>query len=81
MSERYYDMGTAARALNMGRNKLFSRLRQEHILMYNNLPYQVYIDRHYFRVVAQYVKIIGRDNLKTEISDRGIKFLKKVLYD
>lgn len=35
----------------MGRNNLFEFLRNEKILMSNNVPFQIYVDRGYFRVI------------------------------
>lgn len=40
-----------AKTLGFGRNKFFKRLRDDDILMSNNLPYQKYIDRNYFTVI------------------------------
>lgn len=40
-----------AKTLGFGRNKFFKRLRDDSILMKNNLPYQKYIDRGYFTVI------------------------------
>jgi phage antirepressor YoqD-like protein len=47
------DMSTVAKVLDLGigRNKLFAFLRAEKILMHNNIPYQQFIDRGYFRVI------------------------------
>jgi anti-repressor protein len=40
-----------ARIIRWGRNKLIARLRDDGILMANNLPYQAYMDRGYFKVI------------------------------
>ena len=55
ISSNLIDMGKMAKLLkdkdiNIGRNKLFSWLRQQGILMKNNIPYQRYIDAGYFEV-------------------------------
>lgn len=42
-----------AKTLGYGRNKFFKQLREDSILMGNNLPYQKYIDREYFTVIEQ----------------------------
>lgn len=34
----------------MGRNNLFKKLREEHILMKDNTPYQEYVNRGYFKI-------------------------------
>lgn len=46
-------IGEFGKAIGIGQNKLFSRLRDDKILMENNLPYQRYIDAEYFVVVEQ----------------------------
>lgn len=81
MTARYYEMSEAAKILNagIGRNKLFKLLREKRILTGKNLPYQQYIDRGYFRVIQQPVKWIDHPNLKTEVSEKGIDFLKKFI--
>lgn len=50
-------IGDAAKVLNMGvgRNRLFEILRNHKIFQNNNVPYQKYIDRGYFRVIEQRV--------------------------
>jgi anti-repressor protein len=45
------DMARMARLIGWGRNTLFEALRADKILMSNNLPYQAYMDRRYFRVI------------------------------
>lgn len=42
-----------AKTLGYGRNRFFKRLRDDAILMSNNLPYQKYLDREYFTVVER----------------------------
>lgn len=66
----------------IGRNNLFKILREERILQPNNIPYQEYIDRGYFRVVEQrYDKPYGEVgiNIKTLVFQKGIDFIRKVL--
>lgn len=43
-------MGDTAKALGIGRNTLFSILREESILMETNIPYQRYINAGWFEV-------------------------------
>ena len=64
-------IGDAAKVLDMGvgQNKLFSVLRREQILQDNNIPYQIYIDRGYFRVVEQKFVVKG----ETRISIRRVR--------
>lgn len=66
----------------IGRNNLFKILREEKILQPNNIPYQEYIDREYFRVVEQrYDKPYGEVgiNIKTLVFQKGIDFIRKLL--
>lgn len=46
-------MAKAAKSLGTGRTRLFKFLKGRGVLMRNNLPYQSYIDRGYFRVVQK----------------------------
>ena len=77
-------MANVAKVLDMGigRNKLFSILRDENILQHDNIPYQEYIDREYFRVVEQkYDKPYGEIgiNIKTLVFQKGIDYIRKLL--
>ena len=51
-SKSAIDMGQVAKVLDkdIGRNKLFEILRNKKILQKDNIPFQTYIDRGYFRV-------------------------------
>lgn len=51
-SEGTISVGAMAKLIGMGRNTLFKRLRDDGVLMKGNIPYQKYIDRGYFRLVA-----------------------------
>lgn len=66
----------------MGRNNLFKFLRGNKVLMDNNLPYQEYIDRGYFRVIEQ--KWTGKDGMpqisyKTLVYQKGLDFIRKTI--
>lgn len=55
-SSNLIDMGKMAKLLkdehiNIGRNRLFKWLREEGILMSNDIPYQRYINGGYFKVI------------------------------
>lgn len=55
-SSNLIDMGKMAKLLkdehiNIGRNRLFKWLREEGVLMSNNIPYQRYINGGYFKVI------------------------------
>lgn len=77
------DIGTAAKVLKIpgiGRNNLFERLRREKILMANNLPYQEYIDRGYFRVIEQtYTPPGGSPKVKTKtlVYQKGLDYIRR----
>jgi prophage antirepressor-like protein len=70
-------MGEAAKALGWGRNMLFSILRNDHILMSNNVPYQEYINRDYFRVRTVTIEIGDHTEMKTQtlVTSKGLNWL------
>lgn len=79
------DLGQAAKVLaipGFGRNNLFELLRQSGVLMNDNLPYQTYVDRGYFRVIeSSYTKPDGSThvNLKTVVYQRGLDAIRKIV--
>lgn len=77
-------MDRVAKVLDMGigRNKLFELLRDKKILDRNNIPYQTYVDRGYFRVVEQkYTKPTGETvvTTKTLVYQRGVDYIRKIV--
>lgn len=77
-------IGDCAKVLNMGvgRNSLFDFLREKHVLMYNNIPYQSYQDLGWFRVIEQkFTKPNGDTciNLKTVVYQKGVDGIRKLL--
>ena len=58
----------------MGRNNLFEFLRNEKILMSNNVPFQIYVDRGYFRVIEQKYMKNGEPcmNIKTLVYQKEL---------
>ena len=76
-------IGDVAKILNMGigRNKLFEFLRNQHILMHNNHPYQKFIDAGYFRVIEQKYEVNGevRISIKTLVFQKGVDLIRKKL--
>ena len=83
-SKSAIDMGQVAKVLDkdIGRNKLFEILRNKKILQKDNIPFQTYIDRGYFRVIeVKYTKPDGSTNisLKTLVYQKGVSFINKVL--
>ena len=75
------DMAETAKVLNMGvgRNTIFKILRQQRVLNRNNIPYQEYIDRGYFRCIeSKYTKADGTNcvNIKTVVFQKGADFIR-----
>lgn len=84
-SKTAISMGDVAKVLGikgMGRNKLYEFLRNKKILMYDNTPYQVYINRGYFRVVESEVKKKNGEievRTKTLVYQKGVDFIRRLL--
>ena len=81
-SKGCYDVGTFSKVINtkennLGRNNLFKWLRENKLLMSNNIPYQQYMD--YFKVISVENKFTGRVDNKTLITTKGIKYIYKKL--
>ena len=77
------DMKECAKILNMGigRNRLFEFLRSRAILDRKNLPYQIFIDKGYFRTVeTSYTKPDGTNciNIKTVVYQKGMDYIRKI---
>jgi anti-repressor protein len=79
------NMNQAAKILGIGRNKLFQILREYSILEEDNTPYQAYIDRELFDVVAKQVLPSYSKKKKYEpvtlVTDKGLVFLHKFLLE
>lgn len=80
------DMNRAAKLIyeetRLGRNKLFKLLREKGILMKDNIPYQEYIDKGYFRTIEQkYTKPDGTTHIyiKTLVYQKGLEFIRKIV--
>jgi prophage antirepressor-like protein len=75
------EMGHVAKVLaikGVGRNRLFSLLRNKKILDGNNIPYQQYVDIGYFRVLEQKYSVPSGEtkiNIKTMVFQKGIDFI------
>lgn len=77
-------MDQVAKVLDMGigRTKLFALLREKKVFDRNNIPYQEFVDRGYFRVVEQkYTKPNGDTNIniKTLVYQRGVDYIRKLV--
>lgn len=74
-------MAVAAKSLGTGRDRLFKFLRDQRILMSNNLPYQQYLDRGYFRVIEKVIIMGGDEVIKpqTLVTAKGVDYIAKLL--
>lgn len=77
-------MAEVAKVLDydMGRNKLFSLLRNKKVLDKLNVPYQRFVDAGYFRVIeTKYTKPNGdvSVNIKTLVLQKGVDYIRKIL--
>ena len=78
------DMALCAKTLNIGigRNRLFDFLRTRLVLDRNNIPYQKFIDRGYFRTIEQkYTKPDGTTciNIKTVVYQKGMEYIRNLI--
>lgn len=83
-SKTAISLGEAAKVLaipGIGRNKLFEILREKNVLMKDNVPYQCFVDRGYFRVLEQHYTKNGEPciNVKTLVYQRGLDYIRKVV--
>lgn len=84
-SDTTAEIGTVAKILNfksVGRNTLFNILRNQGILQRDNMPFQTYVDRGYFRVVESKWNAPNGDvkvNYKTVVYQKGVKYISKIL--
>ena len=78
-------MGEVARILHkdfdIGRSRLFAFLRDQGVLMKDNLPKQTYMNRGYFRVVEKTHELEGVTNIyrQTLVYQKGIAFIIRLL--
>ncbi|WP_171983651.1 phage antirepressor KilAC domain-containing protein [Clostridium beijerinckii] len=75
------EMGHVAKVLGikrMGRNRLFSLLRDKKVLDKNNIPYQQFVDSGYFRILEQKYTVPSGEtkiNIKTMVFQKGVDFI------
>jgi len=74
-------VGVVAKALGIGRNKLFELLRNEKILMSNNVPYQEFIDRGYFEVIEKPIAMgnVVINKAQTYVTPKGVDYIGRLL--
>ncbi len=86
-SKTAIEMASVAKTLGIpgiGRNKLFTFLREIQVLQQNNIPYQTFVDRGYFRVIEQrFNKANGEVSisLKTLVYQRGVDYIRRKLIE
>lgn len=80
-AENAQSMGVVAKALGIGPNKLFRFLRDQRILLNNNVPYQEFMKRGYFRVVEKTIQMGDREkNIpQTLVTSKGVDYIAKLL--
>lgn len=84
-SKDVIDIGQVAKVLavpGIGRNKLFTILKDRRILMSSNVPYQKYIDRGYFKLIEQKFTTPNgetRVSVKTVVYQKGVDAIRKLL--
>ena len=82
-TESLVSMGDVAKTLDIGigRNKLYKFLRDKKVLMSDNIPYQLYVDRGYFKVVESYY-MVGENKViakTTYVKQKGVDYIRKLL--
>lgn len=83
-TESLLSMGDTAKLINkkgIGRNNLYKILKARKILMADNIPYQQYIERGYFKVVESYYmagdnKVIAKT---TYVKQKGVDYIRKLV--
>jgi anti-repressor protein len=80
------DFGRVAKVLNftgIGRNNLLTFLRNSKILMPDNIPYQEYVDRGYFKLIERRYECDGETHvgLTTAVYQTGIRFIRRKLME
>jgi phage antirepressor YoqD-like protein len=77
------DIGTVSKVLDLGfgRTTLFQKLRENGILMSQNVPYQKYMDNGWFRTIeTKYTKPDGGVHIyiKTLVLQKGVDGIRKL---
>jgi phage antirepressor YoqD-like protein len=82
-SESGTDLGTVSQILSLGygRNTLFKKLRDIKVLKPDNIPYQEFINRGYFKVIEEPYQVHGATfiGFKTLVLQRGLEYIKKAV--
>jgi anti-repressor protein len=73
--ENAVSIGDYGKAIGIGQNKLFSKLRDLKILNDSNIPYQKFIDAGYFKVIEWILEKKNQAKFKTLITGKGQLYL------
>ena len=70
-----------AKVLGTGRTRLCKFLKQQEIIMDNCLPYQIFLDKHFFitRELTAYDGIQAFNYVQTLVTPKGISFISDLL--
>lgn len=87
MHDRFMTSDTAqtvavvAKTLGTGRDRLFRFLRERQVLMGNNVPYQQYLERGYFKVIEKVINMGNGEVIKpqTLVTAKGVDYIAKLL--
>jgi anti-repressor protein len=74
-------MNEAAKSLGISRPKLFAVLRGRNVLMANNLPYQLFIDKKLFKVKDKVIQMGDKSMVypQTFVTGKGVAWIGKGL--
>lgn len=80
-ANNYQKMNDVAKSVRYGRNKLFKFLREQKILMHDNIPYESYINREWFKVKQTTIATehFTRNHAQTFVSPKGVNGISKLL--
>ena len=73
-----FSVGTVAKMIGTGQNKLFAKLRARRVLKSNNEPYQTFVERGYFKTKgtlvgsARFPKVVSQ----TMVTTRGLAWIR-----
>lgn len=71
-----------AHVLEIGRNTMLRILREHHILMNNNIPYQPFVNEGYFKTIEKTISLGGVNEVnkpQTFVSPKGLEYIRKLL--
>jgi len=80
VAENTQTMAVVAKTLGTGRDRLFKFLRGQKVLMANNVPYQSYLERGYFRVIDKVIKMGEKEITRpqTLVTPKGVEYIARI---